>query len=95
MAYTYQSNQNHFFLRAILCKVNIKNDQVDEYIKVLASVGEKKTIDTILCCSFPFESTLAGIQYKNCMISKLKSFLTSLITLWNEMVYTELVGTRE
>lgn len=52
------------FLKAILSKVNIKQDQVDEYIKTLVRIGRGRTIDAILCCSFPFESVLAGIQYK-------------------------------
>lgn len=52
------------YLKAISGKVNIKGRQVDAFVNALCKVNKEHPIDAVICCSFPFESVLAGIEYK-------------------------------
>jgi glycosyltransferase involved in cell wall biosynthesis len=52
------------YVRSLLQKVNIGWNWVKAYHEKLEELAQNREIDTIVCFSFPFESVVAGVQYK-------------------------------
>jgi hypothetical protein len=52
------------YVRSLLQKVNIGWSWVKSYHEKLEELAQNREIDTIVCFSFPFESIVAGVKYK-------------------------------